>query len=268
MELDFAGKVALITGAGNGIGRATALGFAKRGAKVVVVDRDQAAGEATAGVIRQQGGEARFVAADVTRAAEVQGYVKAALDAYGAIDCFFNNAGIEGKWAHTADCDEAVFDAVIGVNVKGVFLGLRHVLPVMLQQQRGAIVNTASVAGLVATPGMPAYVASKHAVIGLTKTAAGEVARQGVRVNAVCPGPVDTRMIHSIEAQINPADPASVARRYQAAIPMGRYVVPEEIANTVLFLCSDFASAITGAQYVVDGGRTATGGAVTQLLQS
>jgi len=161
-----------------------------------------------------------------------------------------------------------VGDAVIGVNVKGVFLGLRHVLPVMLQQKRGAIVNTASVAGLVATPGMPAYVASKHAVIGLTKTAAGEVARQGIRVNAVCPGPVDTRMIHSLEAQLNPSDPASISRRYQSAIPMGRYVNPEEIANTVLFLCSDLASAITGAQYVIDGGRTATGGAVTQAMQN
>ncbi len=166
MDLDFTGKIALITGAGNGIGRATALVFATSGAKVVVVDRDAAAGEATAGIIRQQGGEARFVAADVTKSVEVQAYVKAALDAYGAIDCFFNNAGIEGKWAHTAEYDEDMFDAVIGVNVKGVFLGLRHVLPVMLQQKRGAIVNTASVAGLVATPGMPAYVASKHAVIG------------------------------------------------------------------------------------------------------
>jgi NAD(P)-dependent dehydrogenase (short-subunit alcohol dehydrogenase family) len=183
MDLDFTGRVALITGAGNGIGRATALAFATSGAKVVVVDRDAAAGEATAGV-RQQGGEARFVAADVTKSAEVQNYVKAALDAYGAIDCFFNNAGIEGKWAHTAEYDEDMFDAVIRVNVKGVFLGLRHVLPVMLQQKRGAIVNTASVAGLVATPGMPAYVASKHAVIGLTKTAAGEVARQGMCVPA------------------------------------------------------------------------------------
>ncbi len=267
MDLDFAGKVALITGAANGIGRATALGFAKAGAKIVVVDRDEAGGEATAGVIRQQGGEARFVAADVTRSAEVQNYVKAALDAYGAIDCFFNNAGIEGKWAHTADYDEDMFDAIIGVNVKGVFLGLRHVLPVMLQQKRGSVVNTASVAGLVATPGMPAYVASKHAVIGLTKTAAGEVARHGVRVNAVCPGPVDTRMIHSLEAQLNPADPASIARRYQAAMPTGRYTTPEEIANVVLFLSSDLASNITGAQYVVDGGRTAVGGAVTQAMQ-
>jgi NAD(P)-dependent dehydrogenase (short-subunit alcohol dehydrogenase family) len=264
MDLDFAGKVALITGAGNGIGRATALAFAKSGAKVVVVDRDTTSGEATAGIIRQQGAAAHFVAADVTKSAEVRAYVKAALDAYGAIDCFFNNSGIEGKVAQTAEHDEDAFDQVIAVNIKGVFLGLRHVLPVMLQQKRGAIVNTASVAGLVATPGMPAYVASKHAVIGLTKTAAGEVARQGIRVNAVCPGPVDTRMIHSLEAQINPADPANVGRRYQSAIPIGRYVTPDEIANTVLFLCSDFASGITGAQYVVDGARTAIGGAVTQ----
>ena len=267
MDLDFIGKVALITGGANGIGRAAALGFAKGGAKVVLVDRDTAAGEATAGVIRQQGSEARFVSADVTKSAEVRDYVKAALDAYGSIDCFFNNAGIEGKWAHTAEYDEDMFDAVIGVNVKGVFLGLRHVLPVMLQQKRGAIVNTASVAGLVATPGMPAYVASKHAVIGLTKTAAGEVAKSGVRINAVCPGPVDTRMIHSLEQMINPSDPASVARRYQAAMPTGRYTTPDEIANMVLFLCSDLASNITGGQYVVDGGRTAVGGAVTQAIE-
>jgi NAD(P)-dependent dehydrogenase (short-subunit alcohol dehydrogenase family) len=161
-----------------------------------------------------------------------------------------------------------MFDQVIGVNVKGVFLGLRHVLPVLLKQKSGAVVNTASVAGLVATPGMPAYVASKHAVIGLTKTAAGEVARQGVRVNAVCPGPVDTRMIHSLEKMISPDDPDSVSRKYQAAIPSGRYTTPEEIANIVLFLSSDLASNITGAQYVVDGGRTAIGGAVTQAMQS
>ena len=267
MDLDFTGKVALITGGGNGIGRATAVAFAKSGARVVVVDRDADAGAATVGIIKQQGGEAKFVAADVTKSADVANYVKAALDAYGKIDCFFNNAGIEGALKHTAEYDEAMFDQVIGVNVKGVFLGLRHVLPVMLQQKKGAVVNTASVAGLVATPGMPAYVASKHAVIGLTKTAAGEVARQGVRVNAVCPGPVDTRMIHSLEQQINPGDPSSVARRYQAAMPTGRYTTPDEIANMVLFLCSDLASNITGGQYVVDGGRTATGGAVTQAMQ-
>src|SRR5438067_2022310 len=266
MELDFTGKVALITGAANGIGRATALAFAKSGAKTVVVDPDDAGGEATAGIIRQQGGEARFIAADVTKSADVQAYVKAALDAYGTIDCFHNNAGIEGKVTHTAEYDEAMFDQVIAINVKGVFLGLRRVLPVMLQQKSGAIVNTASVAGLVASPGMPAYVASKHAVIGLTKTAAGEVARSGVRVNAVCPGPIDTRMIHSLESMLSPDDPASVGTRYQSNIPIGRYGTPEEVANLVQFLCSDLASNITGAQYVVDGGRTATGGAVTNNL--
>jgi NAD(P)-dependent dehydrogenase (short-subunit alcohol dehydrogenase family) len=267
MDMDFTGKVALVTGGANGIGRATALAFAKSGAKVVVVDRDRAGGEATAGIIRQQGGAALFVAADVTKSADVQAYVKAALDTYGRIDCFHNNAGIEGTWQHTAEYDEAMFDQVIAVNVKGVFLGLRHVLPVMLAQKSGAVVNTASVAGLVATPGMPAYVASKHAVIGLTKTAAGEVARMGVRINAVCPGPVDTRMIHSLEQMIEPTDPASVARRYQAAMPTGRYTTVEEIANMVVFLCSDLASNTTGGQFVVDGGRTATGGAVTQAIE-
>src|SRR5438552_12669547 len=248
MEMDFTGKVALITGAANGIGRATALAFAKSGARTVVVDRDAAGGEATAGIIRQQGGEARFVAADVTKSADVQAYVKAALDAYGAIDCFHNNAGIEGKWTHTAEYDEAMFDQVIAVNVKGVFLGLRHVLPVMLQQKSGAIVNTASVAGLVATPGMPAYVAAKHAVIALTKTAAGEVARAGVRVNAVCPGPVDTRMIHALESQLNPSNPQAVGDRYKNAIPSARYTTPEEIANVLLFLCSAPGANLTGAQ--------------------
>ena len=264
--MDFTGKVALVTGAGNGIGRASSLGFAKRGARLVLVDRDAAAGEATAGIIRQQGGQAVFVAADVTKSADVQAYVKAALDAYGAIDCFHNNAGIEGAVANTAEYDEAMFDAVMGVNVKGVFLGLRHVLPVMLNQKRGAVVNTASVAGLVGSPGMPAYVASKHAVIGLTKVAAGEVARSGVRVNAVCPGPIDTRMIHSLESMMSPADPASAGQRYQSSIPIGRYGTAEEVANVVLFLCSDLAGNVTGAQYVVDGGRTATPGAATSTM--
>src|SRR5439155_6921702 len=217
----------------------TALGFANRGAKVVIVDRDAGGGEATAGVVRQQGGEALFVQADVTNSADVQAYVTKAVDAFGRIDCFHNNAGIEGKVANTADYDEAMFDAVMAVNVKGVFLGLKYVLKQMLKQKTGgAIVNTASVAGLVGTPGMPAYVASKHAVLGLTKTAAGEVARQGIRVNAVCPGPVDTRMIHALEEQLSPGDPASVGKRYQAALPTGRYTTVEEIANMVLFLCS------------------------------
>jgi NAD(P)-dependent dehydrogenase (short-subunit alcohol dehydrogenase family) len=264
--MDFTGKVALVTGGGNGIGRAASAGFARHGAKVVVVDRDGAAAEATAGIIRQNGGEALAVTADVTKSADVRAYVKAALDKYGRIDCFFNNAGIEGKVAHTADYDEAMFDQVISVNVKGVFLGLRHVLPEMIKQKSGAVVNTASVAGLTATPGMPAYVASKHAVLGLTKASAGEVAKQGIRINAVCPGPVDTRMIHSLESQLMPGDPAKVEAAYKAALPTGRYSTAEEIANMVLFLCSDMASNTTGGQFVVDGGRSATGGAVTNSV--
>jgi NAD(P)-dependent dehydrogenase (short-subunit alcohol dehydrogenase family) len=263
--MDFTGKVALVTGGGNGIGRAACVAFARHGAKVVAVDRDGAAASATAGIVRQHGGDANAVAADVTKSAEVQAYVKATVDTFGRIDCFFNNAGIEGKVMPIAEYDEAVFDAVIGVNVKGVFLGLRHVLPQMIRQNSGAIVNTASVAGLVGTPGMPAYVASKHAVLGLTKTAAGEVARQGIRVNAVCPGPVDTRMIHALEEQISPGNAAAMSERYRSTMPTGRYTTVEEIANMVLFLCSDLASNTTGGQFVVDGGRTATGGAVTNL---
>ncbi len=251
--MDFTGKVALITGGANGIGRAAALGFARRGARVMVVDRDAAAGEAAAGAVREQeGGEARFVRADVTRSA----YVQATLDAFGAIDCFFNNAGIEGTVTPTAEYEEAMFDAVIAVNLKGVFLGLRHVLPAMLRQGRGAVVNTASTAGLVGSPGLSAYVASKHGVIGLTRTAAGEVGAAGVRVNAVCPGPTDTRMIHSLEQQSSPGDHAAAGARYRAGIPLGRYATAEEVADVVLFLCSDGAGSVTAAHYVVDGGRT------------
>lgn len=261
--MDFTNKVALITGAANGIGRAAALAFAARGAKVVVVDRDADGVKATAGMIVQQGGDATPVLADVTRSADVQAYVQAALDAYGTIDCFFNNAGIEGKVSPIAEYDEDVFDAVIAVNVKGVFLGLRHVLPVMLAKGSGAVVNTSSIAGMLGSPGMAAYVASKHAVIGLTKCAAGETSGQGVRVNAVCPGPIDTRMIKDLATQVNPGNPHKVRESYEAAIPIGRFGTAEEVANVVLFLCSDLASNVTGAQYTVDGGRTATPGAVT-----
>ena len=260
--MDFTGKVAVVTGGGNGIGRATCLAFAQHGARVVVVDRDdQAAADVSAEIGK---GSAIACVADVTKTTDVQAYVKAALDAFGRIDCFHNNAGIEGKVGITAEYDEAVFDAVINVNVKGVFLGLRHVLPVMIRQQSGAVVNTASIAGLVGTPGMPAYVASKHAVIGLTKVAAGEVGPLGIRVNAVCPGPIDTRMIHEIERQVSPNNPGAVEERYSAGIPLRRYGTAEEVANLVLFLASDLASNITGAQYVVDGGRTAAPAGVAQ----
>lgn len=258
--MDFKGKVAIVTGGGNGIGRAACIGFASRGASVVVVDRD---GDAAASVAAEIGQGAIACTADVTRSKDVQAYVARALEAFGRIDCFFNNAGIEGRVAPTAEYDEDMFDAVIGVNVKGVFLGLRHVLPVMIRQGSGAVVNTASIAGFIGTPGMPAYVASKHAVIGLTKVAASDVGPQGVRVNAVCPGPIATRMIADIAKQVSPNNPGSVEERYTAGLPLRRYGTVDEVANVVMFLCSDLSGNVTGAQYVVDGGRTAapTGGA-------
>jgi NAD(P)-dependent dehydrogenase (short-subunit alcohol dehydrogenase family) len=153
-----------------------------------------------------------------------------------------------------------MFDRVIAVNLKGVFLGLRQVLPVMLAQGSGAVVNTASVAGLFGGPGMPAYVASKHGVLGLTKVASTDVAALGVRVNAVCPGPVETRMMRSLEAQRNPNDPESVHKAYSATAPSGRYTLPEEVANIVLYLCSELSGNVTGTQIVVDGGRSGAGG--------
>jgi NAD(P)-dependent dehydrogenase (short-subunit alcohol dehydrogenase family) len=259
--MDFTGKVALITGGGGGIGRATALGFALRGAKVMLVDHDAASGQASTDIVVQRGGTAHFTRADVTQSAAVQDYVKATLDAYGRIDCFFNNAGIEGTAAPTQDYDEAVFDRVIAVNLKGVFLGMKHVLPVMLAQGSGTIVNTASVAGLFGGPGMAPYVASKHGVIGLTKVASSDVAALGVRVNAVCPGPVETRMMRSLEAQRNPNDPETVHKAISASAPSGRYTLPEEVANVVMYLCSDLSGNVTGTQIVVDGGRSGSGGA-------
>jgi len=258
--MDFNGKVALITGGGGGIGRATALAFALHGAKVMVVDADAELGQASVDVITQRGGAAAFVQADVTRSALVKAYVEKTVAAYDRIDCFFNNAGIEGVVTPTQDYEEEVFDRVIAVNLKGVFLGLRYVLPVMLAQGAGSIVNTASVAGLFGSPGMPAYVASKHGVLGLTKVASTDVAAQGVRVNAVCPGPVETRMMRSLEAQRSPNDPEGVHKAYSAGIPTGRYAQPEEIAGAVLYLCSDLAGDVTGTHIVIDGGRSGSGG--------
>jgi len=257
--MEFAGKVALITGGGGGIGRAAALGFAARGAKVMVVDRDATLGGGTAELVRDQGGDGRFCKADVTVAADVRQYVQDTVESFGRIDCFFNNAGIEGVFAPTYEYPEDVFDAVMGVNLKGVFLGLRYVLPVMIAQKAGTVVNTSSTAGLIGAPGLSAYAAAKHAVLGLTKTAANETARFGVRVNAICPGAVDTRMMRAIEIQRNAEDPDSVSAAAKAGIPTGRYAKPDEIANLVLFLSSGMSEQITGAHFVIDGGRSAGG---------
>lgn len=252
----FTGKVAVVTGAANGLGLDAAQAFAREGARVLLVDRDAAVHDA-AQALREAGLEAQSRLADVTRAADVAAYVATALDAWGAIHCFFNNAGIEGHVRPLVEQEEEMFDAVMAVNVKGVFLGLRHVLPVMLRQGAGAVVNTASTAALAGSAGLSPYVGSKHAVLGITRSVAGEVARQGVRVNAVCPGPTETRMIHSLEEQAGARGVNDAAERYKATIPMGRYSTPPEVTAAVLFLCSDAASAITGAHLQVDGGRTA-----------
>jgi len=259
--MDFNGKVAIVTGGAGGIGYAVAEGFLKGGGKVLIVDRDPSVADAA----KRLGGSARGMVADVSKSADVQAYVKATLDAFGRIDCLVNNAGTEGKVAPTAEYDEEMWDKVLAVNLKGTFLGLRHVLPVMIAQGSGSVVNMSSTAGVIGTPRMPAYTASKHGVIGLTKTVSGEVARQGIRVNAVCPGPTDTAMLRSIETMINPGDPDAVRAAYHAAIPTGRYATPAEIANVVLFLLSDLAFAVTGAHYMADMGRTQIGASVTTV---
>jgi NAD(P)-dependent dehydrogenase (short-subunit alcohol dehydrogenase family) len=256
-ETDMTGRVVLVTGGGGSIGRAACLEFARAGAGVAVVDVDLAAGEQTAAVVRTMGVRALAVQADVSQSAQVQACVRQTMSVFGRIDAFFNNAGTEGRIAPIAEYDEAVWDHVMGVNLKGAFLGLRYVLPVMIAQGKGAVVNMASVAGTVGAPGMAAYSASKHGIIGLTRTAAGEVGRQGVRVNALCPGPIDTRMIHALAAMINPADPAAVAKSNVARNPMGRYGEAAEVARIALFLCSDAADYVNGAAWLIDGGRTA-----------
>ena len=250
--MDFKGKVALVTGGGGGIGRAAVLGFARAGARVMAVDRDAQSAQDSAAAANACGGEARSHTADVSRAADVRGYVQATLDAWGRIDCFFNNAGIEGVVVPTTEYEEDAFDAVIAVNLKGVFLGLRHVLPVMVKQGAGTVVNTASVAGLFGAPGMPAYTAAKHGVLGLTKAAALENAKGGVRINAVCPGSIDTPMLRAaMEAG------GAAAELIRTSAPIGRLGTAREIAEAVVWLCSDRASLVTGATIGVDGGAVA-----------
>lgn len=246
------GQVALVTGAGNGIGRATAQAFAREGVKVVVSDVDARGGEATVELIRAAGGEATFIRCDVTRDAEVKALVEGTVAAYGRLDYAFNNAGIEIEKGKLADGEESEFDAIMGVNVKGVWLCMKHQIPLMLAQGGGAIVNTASVAGLGAAPKMSIYAASKHAVIGLTKSAAIEYAKKKIRINAVCPAVIDTDMFR----RAYEADPKKA--EFAAAMhPVGRVGKVEEIAGAVLYLCSDNAGFTTGIALPVDGGATA-----------
>ena len=245
-------KIALVTGAGSGIGRATALVFAREGAKVVVADIVVEGGQETVQQIEAVGGEAIFVKADVSQAADVEALVAKTVETYGRLDCAFNNAGIEGGVKPTIDCTEEEFDRTIAVNLTGVWLCMKYELQQMLSQGGGAIVNTASVAGLVGFPGLPDYVASKHGVVGLTKTAALEYAKSGIRVNAVCPGVIQTPMVER-GAQLSPGfDELAVSME-----PVGRFGQPSEIGEAVVWLCSDAASFVTGHPMVVDGGLVA-----------
>ncbi|MNF79926.1 SDR family oxidoreductase [Pseudomonas alkylphenolica] len=252
MSMTFSGQVALVTGGAAGIGRATALAFATEGLKVVVADLDAAGGQGTVDLIRAAGGEALFVTCNVTREADVQQLLACTIEAYGRLDYAFNNAGIEIEQGRLAEGSEAEFDAIMGVNVKGVWLCMKYQLPLLLAQGGGAIVNTASVAGLGAAPKMSIYSASKHAVIGLTKSAAIEYAKKKIRVNAVCPAVIDTDMFR----RAYEADPRKA--EFAAAMhPVGRIGKVEEIASAVLYLCSDGAAFTTGHALAVDGGATA-----------
>jgi NAD(P)-dependent dehydrogenase (short-subunit alcohol dehydrogenase family) len=251
------GKITLVTGGGSGIGRAGSLAFAAAGASVMVVDINGEAAAATAAMIRADGGQADATAADVSRSDQVQAYVAATLARFGRIDCFFNNAGIEGVVAPIVDYPEEMFDRVLAVNVRGVFLGLKYVLPVMIRQGAGSVVNTASVAGVVGAPGTSAYSASKHAIVGLTRSAAGEVGRAGVRVNAVCPSAIQTRMVDSLTQMLNPENPEAVRAQFVARNPTGRFGQPEEVAQVAAYLLSDAASFVNGVAMLIDGGRTA-----------
>jgi NAD(P)-dependent dehydrogenase (short-subunit alcohol dehydrogenase family) len=242
------GKIALVTGGGSGIGRATALKLAKEGAKVMIADYMPDGGERTVRMIEEAGGEASFVAADVSVTKQVEAMVAKTVASYGRIDCAFNNAGIEGRMANTVECTEETWDRTIAINLKGVWLCMKYEIPQMLKQGGGTIVNTASIAGLVGFEGLPAYNASKGGVVQLTRTAALEFATKNIRVNCVCPGVIRTPMVERLldnrsftEEQLN------------AGEPVGRMGKPEEIAEGVLWLLSDASSFVTGHPLAIDG---------------
>jgi len=246
----------LVTGGASGIGRATALAFAREGAKVVVADVAIAGGEETVRMVRAAGGTAIFVQADVARGNEVERMVKRGMETYGRLDCAFNNAGIQGDLAQTAACSEENWQRIIAINLTGVWLCMKYEIPPMLARGGGAIVNTASNFGLVGSDGMPAYAASKHGVVGLSKTAALEYAKAGIRVNAVCPGPTQTPLVDQVLRQ-QPQLADRIVEAITAREPVGRMGRPEEIADAVVWLCSDAASFVTGAAIAVDGGFVA-----------
>ncbi len=249
MEKEFANKVALVTGAGSGIGRAVAIAFAREGAKVVVADVNAEGGAMTVRMIMQGGGDATFLKTDVSNEAEVQAMVEKTIELYGRIDCACNNAGVKSSEVFTADCKEEDWDRVMNIDLKGQWLCMKHEIPVMVKQHGGAIVNISSIAAFKGTPKMVEYSAAKAASINLTRTAAVEYARQGIRVNAVCPGMIITPM--SDGGDNKAFDFEKLAGEI---VPMGRRAKPEEVAEAVLWLCSDAASYVTGAALPVDGG--------------
>jgi len=251
MTKELENKVALVTGGSAGIGRATALAFARKGAKVVVASRRAKESEETVRLIKEAGSEGIFVQTDVTKAPEVENLVRQTVATYGRLDYAFNNAGTEGVLKPCIEQTEEEYDITIDTNIKGVWLSMKYEIPEMLKQGGGAIVNTGSLLGLRGMSNLAIYCASKHGVIGLTKAVALEHARDSIRINVVCPGAVETDMINRIVSDAE--GKAAMSEQY----PLGRIALPEEVANTVVWLCSDGASFITGQSISVDGGATA-----------
>jgi NAD(P)-dependent dehydrogenase (short-subunit alcohol dehydrogenase family) len=248
------GKVAIITGASGGIGAATTKLFVSEGARVMLVDRDA---EALSRLCAELGASTRFRVADVAREEDVVTYTKATVQEFGGIDVLFANAGIEGRFSPIIDLPVQLFEQVWTVNVRGVFLGIKYAAPHMSERGGGSIVITSSIAALMGSAGLSAYVSSKHALTGLARTAALELAAKKVRVNTVNPGPIDNRMMRSIEQQADPGHPSLVRQGFEGQVALGRYGKNEEIARLALFLASDEASYCTGGVYVADGGFTA-----------
>lgn len=248
----FYSRVALVTGGASGIGEATASAFAREGANVIIGDISAEGGEKVVRMIREAGGKAIFVKTDVTKAVEVEALIYKAVETYGGLDCAFNNAGVMGVIAPTAECTEENWDYHINVFLKGVWLCMKYEIPQMLKRGGGAIVNTASIFGLVGIEDRPAYVASKHGVVGLTRAAALEYAKANIRVNAVCPGVIHTPPVNRFLAEDPQWEGLEIAKH-----PIGRLGTPSDVAEAVMWLCSGAASFVTGCAMAVDGGFTA-----------
>lgn len=257
MSDQFTNKAVVVTGASGEIGQAVVKGFLDGGARVLAVDRDTDALSDLAATLASAGDKVITVPTDVTKADQVQNCVKVAMDTFGRVDAYINNAGVEGLVAPIEDYPEEAFDQVIAVNVRGVFLGMKYAVPALRQSGGGSIVNLASVAGLSGGAGTSAYNASKHAVIGLTRSGAVQLGPENIRVNAVCPSPMMGRMMSSLEAGLSPEDPAAIHDFIVSRIPLQRYAETEDVANLILHLSSDQAGFLNGGIYTVDGGMTA-----------